>query len=63
MNQQLYTVLKQLYGRYTGQEIADVIAQIRKEISAEQEQAELKRQLKVIQGKIKVSDSDCLPNQ
>ena len=58
MNQQLYTVLKQLYSKHTGQEIADVIAVIRKEIEEAKEQAELKRQLKVIQGKIKVQDTD-----
>lgn len=58
MNQHIYTVMKQLYSKYTGEEIAEAIKQIRKEIEEAKEQAELKRQLKVIQGKIKVQDSD-----
>jgi len=61
MNQHIYTVMKQLYSKYSGEEIAEAIKQIRKELTEAEEQAALKRQLKVIQGKIKVNDD--LSNQ
>ena len=53
MNQQVYTVMKSLYSKYTGEEIAEAIKQIRKEITEAEAQAKLKVQLKLIQGKIK----------
>ena len=53
MNQQIYTVMKQLYSKYTGEEIAEAIKQIRREIQEAEEQRRLRAQLKVIQGKIK----------
>lgn len=56
MNQQVYTVMKNLYSKYTGEEIAEAIRQIRKELQEAEEQAKLKAQLKLIQGKIKDLD-------
>lgn len=53
INQQIYTVMKQLYSRYTGQEIADVIGVIRREIQEEQAQAELKAELKRLKTLVK----------
>ncbi len=56
MNQHIYTVMKQLYSKYSGEEIAEAIKQIRKELTEAEEQARLKAQLKVLQGKIKSPD-------
>lgn len=56
MNQHVYTVMKNLYSKYTGEEIAEAIKQIRKELQEAEEQAKLKAQLKLIQGKIKDLD-------
>jgi hypothetical protein len=53
MNQQIYTVMKQLYSKYTAEEIATVVLQIRREIQEQQEQRRLKTQFKLIQGKRK----------
>jgi hypothetical protein len=53
MNQHVYTVMKNLYSKYTGEEIAEAIRQIRKELTEAEEQVKLKAQLKLIQGKIK----------
>ena len=53
MNQHIYTVMKQLYSKYTGEEIAEAIKQIRKEIQEEQEQARLKAELKRLKTLIK----------
>lgn len=53
MNQHIYTVMKQLYSKYSGEEIATAIKQIRKEIQDAEEQRRLRAELKVIQGKIK----------
>lgn len=55
INQQIYTVMKQLYSRYSGQEIAEVIAVIRKEITAAEEQAALRAELKLLKSQIKDS--------
>lgn len=53
VDRRLYTVLKQLYTQYTGQQIADAFAQIRKEFNEAEEQAKIKAELKRLKALVK----------
>jgi hypothetical protein len=53
MKNEPYTTLKKLYSLHTGEEIAEAIKQIRREIQAVEDQQLLRAQLTLIQGRIK----------
>ena len=62
MNQELYTIMKGVYARWTGHELAVVIGQIRREIEAEQSLALELEQLKELKEKHEVSSNTIDPS-
>lgn len=57
MDQELYKIMKGVYARWTGLELAEVIGVIRKEIAAEQALALELEQLKELKEKHEVSSN------
>lgn len=53
VNEELYVIIKDVYARWSGEELARVIGQIRQEIQAEHEQARLKEQLAQLEQRLK----------
>ena len=45
MNAELYKIMRDVYSKYTGQEVADVVAQIRKEIELERTTREVREKI------------------
>lgn len=45
MNQDLYKIMKDVYSKYTGEQVAEVIGQIRKEIQLEQTTREVREKI------------------
>jgi hypothetical protein len=53
INQQIYTVMKQLLSKYTEEEIADVVRIIRSEITEAEAEAKNKSTLKQFKARVK----------
>lgn len=45
VNTRLLTLMRQIYREYTGQEVAAVVAQVRRELTAQQEEQELDNEI------------------
>lgn len=50
--ERIYKLMKEIYSEFTGQEVAEAIAQIRKEIEHEATQAALKSKIEELQQKL-----------
>lgn len=61
MNIRLYTCLKAIYNEHTGTEIAECIAQIRKEIAEAEEIARLKKEIKERASKLAEIEANPVP--
>jgi hypothetical protein len=53
IDQRLYTIMKGVYREYTGEQLAEVLKLIRKEITEAEEAARLKAELKRLKNLVK----------
>jgi len=53
IDQRLYTIMKQVYAQYTGEQLAEVLKLIRKEITEAEEAARVKAELKRLKSLVK----------
>ena len=48
MNAELYKIMRDVYSKYTGQEVADVVGQIRKEIQEQEEKIRIQNEINTL---------------